>query len=213
MRVLLVNGSPHEKGSTYTALKEVEKELIANGIETEIFFIGKDPISGCSGCGHCFRSKANKCVIDDCVNIALEKASHADGLIFGSAVHFSGITGGLKAFLDRFFYACYVNEDNPYRYKPAAALVCSRRGGAVPAFDQLNKYFTISSMPVVSSQYWNMVYGNRPEEVKQDLEGMQTMRKLARNMVWLLRCIELGGILGINPGKNEEKPEITNFIR
>ncbi|MDP4109785.1 MAG: flavodoxin family protein [Bacillota bacterium] len=206
MQVLLVNGSPHEKGCTYTALCEVAKALEIEGIKTEIFHIGTKPVRGCMGCAHCRID--GKCVYnDDPVNAALEKAKNADGFVFGSPVHYAGPSGALTSFLDRFFYA-----GTGFAYKPVAAVVCCRRGGAASAFDQLNKYFTISGMPVVSSQYWNMVYGETPEEALQDLEGMQTMRTLGQNMAWLLKCIDAGKKCGVDfPQK--EKRQVTNFIR
>jgi len=207
MKVLLINGSPKASGCTYTALREVAKELEKENIETEIFHVGTKPIRGCTACGGCYNG-SGKCIFnDDTVNIALEKAKSADGFIFGSPVHYASASGQITSFLDRFFYA-----GDGFQYKPGAAVVSSRRGGAIGAFDQLNKYFTISNMPVVSSQYWNMVYGNTPEEVKQDLEGMQTMRTLGKNMAWLLKCINAGKKSGVT--LPEEEPRVgTNFIR
>jgi len=212
MKVLLINGSPHEKGCTYTILGEVAGELEKAGIETEIFHVGAGPIRGCNGCPECRGSATGRCVFDgDRVNEALEKAEKAQGFIFGSPVHFAGVTGMMKSFMDRFFEIG--NESGKsYLYKPAAAVVCCRRGGATVSFDQLNKYFIYSGMPVVPSQYWNMVHGNTPEEVRQDLEGMQTMRTLGRNMAWLLRCIEAGRQAGIPLPRHEEEIT-TNFIR
>ncbi|WP_346886938.1 flavodoxin family protein [Clostridium sp. UBA1056] len=208
MKVLLINGSPNEKGCTYTALHEIAKELEKENIEAEIFHVGKDPIRGCMGCGHCYRSGSCKCIFnDDTVNIALEKAKDMDGFIFGSPVHYASASGMLTSFLDRFFYA-----GNGFEYKPGAAIVSCRRGGATAAFDQLNKYFTITNMPIVSSQYWNMVHGNTPEEVVQDLEGMQIMRTLGKNMAWLLKSIEAGKKSGISLPAKEERAR-TNFIR
>ena len=207
MKVLLINGSPHEKGCTYTALCEVEKELRAGGVETEIFHVGKKPISGCIACGACKKNGEGKCAIDDVVNLALEKAKDADGFVFGSPVHYAAASGAMTSFLDRFFYA-----GRGFALKPGAAVVSCRRGGATAAFEQLNKYFTISNMPVVSSQYWNMVHGNTPEEVCRDLEGMQIMRTLGRNMAWLLKCIEAGRAAGITPPEGEARVA-TNFIR
>lgn len=208
MKVILINGSPKEKGCTYTALCEVAKEIENEGIETEIFHVGNQPIRGCSGCGLCARNGAGKCVFDnDTVNIALEKAKSMDGFIFGSPVHYAGASGMLTSFLDRFFYA-----GNGFGYKPGAAVVSCRRGGATAAFDQINKYFTISNMPVVSSQYWNMVHGNTLQEVVQDLEGMQIMRTLGRNMAWLLKSIDAGRKAGIALPTKEER-QVTNFIR
>lgn len=194
MKVLLINGSPKEKGCTYTALCEVAGALEKEAIETEIIHLGKDPIRGCTACGTCRTptGKSNKCVYNDIVNVVLEKAKEADGFIFGTPVHYAAASGFITAFLDRFFYA-----GDSYKYKPGAGVVCLRRGGATAAFDQLNKYFTISSMPIVSSQYWNMVYGRTPEEAKNDLEGMQTMRTLGKNMAWILKCIQAGKEAGI----------------
>lgn len=208
MKVLLINGSPNAKGCTYTALCEVEKELKNENIETEIFHIGNKPIRGCMACRACFNTDEGKCTFnDDTVNIALEKSKEADAFVFGSPVHYAGASGLITSFLDRFFYA-----GNHFQYKPGAAIVSCRRGGATAAFDQLNKYFTISSMPIVSSQYWNMVHGNTPEEVRQDLEGMQTMRLLGKNMAWLLKSIQAGKEAGISLPEREPK-ERTNFIR
>lgn len=208
MKVLLINGSPKAKGCTYTALCEVEKELMKEDITTEILHVGSKPIRGCMACGGCSKDDNGKCIFnDDIVNIALEKAKEANGFIFGSPVHYAAASGQITSFLDRFFYA-----GNCFQYKPGAAVVSCRRGGSTAAFEQLNKYFTISNMPVVSSQYWNMVHGNTPEEVKQDLEGMQTMRTLGRNMAWLLKCIQAGKEAGITLPEKEEKA-VTNFIR
>ncbi|KOF56760.1 MULTISPECIES: flavodoxin family protein [Clostridium] len=207
MKVLLINGSPHAKGCTYTALCEVAKELEKENIETEIFQVGNKPIRGCIGCGGCSKTD-NKCVFDDdTVNAALEKAKDCDGFIFGSPVHYAAASGALTSFLDRLFYA-----GDFWAYKPGAAVVSCRRGGAASAFDQINKYFTIANMPVVSSQYWNMIHGNNPEEVKQDLEGMQTMRTLGKNMAWLLKSIEAGKKAGIKLPEKETTVR-TNFIR
>jgi len=208
MKVLLINGSPKAHGCTYTALCEVAKALENEGIETEIFHVGTNPIRGCMACGGC-RKNNGKCVFnDDTVNIALEKAKDADGFVFGSPVHYAAASGQITSFLDRFFYA----GGHTLQYKPGAAIVSCRRGGSTAAFEQLNKYFTISNMPVVSSQYWNMVHGNTPEEVRQDLEGMQTMRTLGKNMAWLLKCIQAGKNAGIK--LPEREPRIaTNFIR
>ena len=206
MKVLLVNGSPHAQGCTYTALCEVAAALEKQGIETELFQVGTKPISGCLGCGACI--KTGKCVIDDVVNEFVEKAKDADGFVFGSPVHYAGASGAITSFMDRAFYG----KGAVYANKPATAVMSCRRGGATATLDQLNKYFTISNMPVVSAQYWNMVHGNRPEEVKQDLEGMSTMRNLGHNMAWLLKCIEAGKATEI--GLPEAEPKVrTNFIR
>lgn len=206
MKVLLVNGSPREKGCTYTALTEVDGALEKQGIETEIFHIGTQPISGCVSCSSC--RKTGKCFRNDLVNEFLAKVAETDGFIFGSPVHYAAASGALTSFMDRVFYA----GGAQFAYKPAAAIVSCRRGGASSSFDQINKYFTITNMPIVSSQYWNMVHGNTPEEVKQDLEGMQTMRTLGNNMAWLLKSIEAGKTAGVSLPQAETKIR-TNFIR
>lgn len=206
MKVILVNGSPHKEGCTFVALKEIEMTLNDNGIETEIYWIGNKPISGCMGCGTCITT--GKCCIDDTVNAFVEKAENADGFIFGSPVHYAAASGAITSFLDRAFYG----KSSKFALKPAAAIVSCRRGGASAAFDQLNKYFTISQMIVVGSQYWNQIHGNTPEEALRDEEGLQTMRTLGRNMSWLLKSIELGKKHGI-PLPEKETPIKTNFIR
>ena len=205
MKILVVNGSPHAEGCTYTALCEVAAALEAEGIETEMFQVGNKPVSGCLGCGACI--KTGKCFMDDVVNEFVEKAKEADGFVFGSPVHYAGASGAITSFMDRTFYG----KGAIYADKPAAAIVSCRRGGATAAFEQLNKYFTINNMPIVSSQYWNMVHGNTPEQVRQDLEGMQTMRTLADNMAWLLKCIQLGKEAGVEVVR--ERKIMTNFIR
>lgn len=204
MKVLLVNGSFHEKGCTYTALCEVEKALNANGIQTEIYQIG-NATSGCRGCRAC--KKLGKCVIGDGVNEFVEKAANFDGFVFGSPVYYASAAGALVSFMDRAFYSGGRN----FAYKPAAAVVSCRRAGASTTFDVINKYFTINNMPVVGSNYWNEIHGNTAEEAAQDEEGLQTMRVLGNNMAWLLKCIELGKLEGLEPVK--EKKVMTNFIR
>ena len=207
MKVILVNGSPHEHGCTDAALRHTAQVLEQQGIETEIFWVGNKPVSGCLGCGAC-RKGLGKCCIEDTVNQFTAKAAEADGFIFGSPVHYAAISGVMGAFMDRAFYsgsACL-------SFKPAAGVVSCRRGGASAAFDQFNKYFTISSMPVVSSQYWNQVHGSTPEQVMQDEEGIQTLSTLAKNMAWLLKCIEAGKAAGIDRPV-QEKVIRTNFIR
>lgn len=206
MKVLLFNGSPNVHGCTDTALREVADTLEKEGIETEVIHIARGAVAGCLGCGHCRRTGA--CVYDDIVNEVLPKAKAADGLIFGSPVHFAGASGAMTSFMDRLFYAA----GSAFRHKPAAAVVSARRGGNTATFDQLNKYFTIREMPVVSSCYWNMVHGYTPEEVRQDLEGMYTMRVLGRNMAYLLRCRAAADAAGI-PLPQREEPAVTNFIR
>lgn len=206
MKVILVNGSPHKSGCTYTALKEIADELEKNGIEAELFWTGNKPLSGCMGCRSCYDT--GKCIVDDMVNEFALKASSADGFVFGSPVHYAAPSGFITSFMDRLFYSGGRFLAN----KPAAAIVSCRRGGASSAFDQLNKYFSINNMPIVTSQYWNMVHGNTPDEVRRDLEGMQTMRTLALNMAWLLKCIDAGKKADIGMPVYEEKQK-TNFIR
>lgn len=206
MKVILVNGSPKAKGCTYTALREVADTLEKNGIETEIFQVGASPVAGCIGCGACLGN--GKCFVEDGVNAFVEKAKMADGFVFGSPVHYAAASGAVTSFLDRAFYG----KGAVFAGKPGAAVVSCRRGGASAAFDQLNKYFTICNMPIVSSQYWNQVHGNTPEEVRQDAEGLQTMRTLGNNMAWLLKCIEAGKKAGV-PFPKPEPAVKTNFIR
>ena len=206
MRVLMINGSPHEKGCVYTILSEVAGQLEAAGIETEFYHIGSGPIQGCTGCGGCRQTA--RCVHDsDGLNAVVEKLAQADGLVVGSPVYYAGANGSLCAFLDRLFFG----KAHRYAYKPAAAVVNCRRGGAASAFDRLNKYFTISRMPVVPSQYWNATHGTTPEEVRQDLEGMQIMRTLGRNMAWMLKAFAKEGVEELKA--QQEPPARTNFIR
>lgn len=207
MKVLMVNGSPHKEGCTYTALKEVAGALEKYGIESEIFWVGNGEIAGCIGCGACAKT-GEGCFRKAVVNEFVAKAGEADGYIFGSPVHYAAASGALTSFMDRAFYS----GGSKMTGKPAAAVVSCRRGGASAAFDQINKYFTINCMPVVGSQYWNQVHGGKAEEVKQDEEGMQTMRTLGNNMAWLLSCIEAGKEKGIT--FPEREPVIrTNYIR
>lgn len=206
MKVLLINGSPHPMGCTYTALREVSNALNEDGIETEIINVAKTN-SGCMGCGYCF--KMGKCVNDtDCVNEVVARLNEFDGFVFGSPVHYASASGAITCFMDRLFYS----GANSLRYKPGAVVVSARRGGTTAALDQLSKHLTISNMPVVSSSYWNMVHGSTPEEVLKDEEGLQTMRALGHNMAWLLKCIELGKENGISHPIPETKIK-TNFIR
>ncbi len=205
MKVLLVNGSLHEKGCTYTALCEVAKALNANGVETEIYWVGQTKIGGCMGCWAC--KKTGQCVLDDGLNEFVAKAADFDGYVFGSPVYYASASGALVSFMDRVFYS----GGKKLAYKPAAAVVSCRRAGAATTFDVINKYFTINNMPVVSANYWNEVHGNKAEEVLQDEEGLQTMRILGNNMAWLLKCIALGKEAGLEPVK--ERKIMTNFIR
>ena len=206
MKVLLINGSPNQNGCTFTALNEVSETLKRRGIDTEIFHIGKKAMQGCISCFKC--SELGHCVFNDSVNEIASKLDDIDGIIIGSPVYYGGPAGSLCAFLDRLFFSSWAKLAN----KPGACVVSCRRGGASAAFDRLNKYFTINNMPVVSSQYWNQIHGNTPEEVKQDLEGLQTMRTLGENFAWILKCIESGKKAGIDYPEREETV-YTNFIR
>ena len=206
MKAMLINGSPHADGCTATALREVEKTLGSHGIETELFWIGTKPVAGCIACGQCVKS--GLCTLGDRVNEVIEKLDGIDALVVGSPVYYAAASGQITAFLDRLFYAA----GGRMAGKLGAAVVSCRRGGAATAFDQLNKYFTISCMPVVSASYWNQVHGNTPEEVLQDLEGMRTMRVLGENLAWLLRVIEAGRKAGV-PEPVYEPQVRTNFIR
>jgi multimeric flavodoxin WrbA len=210
MKVVLVNGSPNEKGCTYTALQEVAATLKAEGIESELFQIKKKPLSGCIACFRC--RKLGRCGFSDRVNDFLDIAKDFDGFVFGSPVHYAGAGGAITSFMDRVFYADMQSGKRSFYLKPAAAVVSARRAGTTSAFDQLNKYFTISEMPVISSQYWNMVHGSTPEDVKKDLEGLQIMRTLGRNMAWFLKCKEAALKAGVPFPKREERVS-TNFIR
>lgn len=187
MKVLLLNGSTRVNGCTYIALSEAAKPLNEEGIETEILQLGASSVRDCNGCNQCL-DKGSCIWNDDVVNMWLCKAREADGLIFGSPVYYAHPTGQFMSVLDRLFYAA----GNAFSHKPGAAIVTARRAGATASLDVLNKYFTQAQMPVVSSTYWSMVHGPAPEQVKQDLEGLQTMRNLGRNMAWLLKCIESG---------------------
>ncbi len=207
MKVLLVNGSPHPNGCTFTALSEVAKTLKEEGMETEIVHIGTKPIRGCTACGHC-HDKPGRCVFDDdTVNRVLEKAEQADAFVFGSPVYYASCNGSMISFMDRLFYA-----GSCFAYKPGACVVSARRAGTTAALDQMQKYLTISRMMVVGSQYWPMVHGNKPEEVLEDQEGLQTMRTLGRNMAWLLKCIEAGKQAGVMLPAQEKRLR-TNFVR
>lgn len=210
MKVLLVNGSPHQHGCTYTALAETAHTLQEEGIDSEIFWIGNKPIGGCIGCHGCI--KLGKCAIDDDpVNAFTAKAKAADAFIFGSPVHYAAATGNLTAFMDRVFYSDGCGKGRAFYLKPAAAVASARRAGTTATLDQLNKYFTIAQMPVISSRYWNMVHGFTPEDVMKDLEGLQVMRVLARNMAYFLKCKAAGAAAGVEPPKTE-RAILTNFI-
>jgi len=207
MKVLLVNGSPHEKGCTYTALSEVASALNSEGIETEIFHIGTAPVRGCIGCGGC-AGKGRCAFDDDIVNRLIEKIEDIDGLVIGSPVHYASVGGAITSVLDRLFFAA----SGKLSYKPCACVVSARRAGTTAALDQLMKYPTINRMPLVSSQYWPMVHGSNPDQVRQDEEGMQIMRTLGKNMAWLIKCIEAGKAARVNIPEREAAKR-TNFIR
>ena len=205
-KVLLINGSPKPNGCTYTALKEVADTLNKQGVETEIVQLGKKPVSGCIDCGSCFES--GECVFkNDLVNELGARLDEFQGLVVGAPVYYAGPAAQLCAFLDRFFFTYHKKLFG----KPGAAVVSCRRGGASAAFDRLNKYFSISNMPIVTSQYWNQVHGFTPDDVRKDEEGLQTMRTLAQNMAWLIKCIEAGQKAGIER-PHYEPTIMTNFI-
>lgn len=210
MKVLLVNGSPHEKGCTNRALQEIAEQLVKEEISTEIFWVGNKLIQPCLACGTC--AKLGKCVIDDKVNEFLEKAVTSDGYIFGSPVHYASASGNIVAFLHRVFMAEASSGKNIFRLKPGAAIASARRAGTTATIDQLNKYFQIAEMPVISGRYWNMVHGNTPDEIVQDQEGMQNMRILAKNMAYFLKCKQVAQDAGIEPPA-PEAALWTNFIR
>ena len=206
MKVLLINGGPHKNGSTNRALEEVAATLEKEGIGTEIFWLGNDAIHGCIGCGVC--RKEGECFRNDIVNEIGAKIEEFDGFVFGSPVHYAACTGTLSCFMDRMFFSC----GKKVYMKPAAAVVSCRRGGASAAFDEINKYFSISNMPIVPSQYWNQIHGTNAEEASKDEEGLQTMRTLGRNMAYMLKCFAAGKEAGVAlPEK--EKGVRTNFIR
>lgn len=209
MKVLLINGSPRMQGNTNRALEEAAAALKAEGVETEIFWIGNKEIRGCIACGICSKKGDKRCVFEaDCCNELIAKAAEADGFIVGSPVYYAGMAGSLRALMDRLFYAGGAN----FRFKPAAGIAVARRAGAVEAADQINKYFQINCQPLVSSAYWGLAYGRMPGEVEGDGEGLHTMRVLAKNMAWLLKCIEAGRNAGI--GAPDVEPKVmTNFVR
>ncbi|MCI8556827.1 MAG: flavodoxin family protein [Lachnospiraceae bacterium] len=205
MKVLMINGSPHAKGNTYIALHEMEQIFAAEGIETELLHIGNKDIRGCIACGSC--AKNGKCVFEDLVNETAPKFEACDGLVVASPVYYASANATLIAFLDRLFYSTGFDKT----MKVGASVVAARRGGLSATFDELNKYFTITGMPVASSQYWNSIHGRAQGEAAQDAEGLQTMRTLARNMTFLMKSIALGKEQYGLPEK--EAPERTHFIR
>lgn len=210
MKVLLVNGSPHKNGCTYTALEQVAETLQKNGIDTDIFWTGKEALSGCIACKTCVEH--NKCVLDDAVNEFLDIAGEYDGFVFGTPVHWGGAAGNMASFMDRAFYADLCGGGQRFLLKPAAAVISARRAGTTATWDQVNKYFGLMQMPIITSRYWNQVHGTTAEEVKQDLEGMQVMRVLGNNMAYFLKCKEAAQQAGISLPE-QEPMEFTNFIR
>ena len=210
MKVLLVNGSPHKEGNTNAALLEIARQLEKESIGTEVLWLGMDAVSGCRSCYVC--SNLGKCVINDCVNTFLDKAAETDGFIFGSPVHFGSASGTLTSFMDRAFYADLLGKGNRFYLKPAAAITTARRAGTTATLDQLNKYFSLMQMPIVTSQYWNLVHGASDGQVEQDAEGLQTMRTLARNMAFMLKCKQVALEHGVRMPEREATT-FTNFVR
>lgn len=208
MKVLMVNSSSNEFGCTYTALAEIQKTLYAEGVDSEIIQLGSHSYPDCTECGVCRTKLIGKCVFDDVVNELIQKAEQADGFVFGTPVYYAHPTGRLFSVLDRAFFA----SSKSFAFKPAAAVASARRAGTTASLDAVNKYFSINQMPIVSSTYWNMVHGKTPEDVQKDLEGLQTMRNLARNMAYYLKLIELGQKNNVFPPQNERE-FFTNFIR
>ena len=207
MKVLLINGSPKERGCTFTALSEVASALNGDGVDTEIFHVGEGPVQGCIDCRRC---GPDGCYFKgDVVDIALGKAKAADGFVFGSPVYWGAASGQITSFLNRLYFSGI----GAFRHKPGAAVVTCRRGGSTATLEQLNKYLVISNMILVGSQYWPMVHGNTPDELRQDLEGMQVMRVLGRNMAWVLKSIQAGREAGIQLPQPEEVRQRTNYIR
>lgn len=205
MKVLMINGSPHTEGNTYIALREMEKQFLQEGIETEILQVGNKTVSGCRACYFC--KEHGRCVLDDMVNEAAAKLRECDGLVVGSPVYYASANGALVAFLDRLFYSTGFDKT----MKVGTCVMATRRSGLTATFDELNKYFAISGMPIATSQYWNGIHGREVGEARQDKEGLQIMRTLARNMAFLIKSIQLGkATYGIPP---KEPPEPTNFIR
>lgn len=211
MKVLLINGSPHEHGCTHAALTVVKKSLEENGTAAEIFWIGNKALGGCTSCRQC--AKLGRCVINDTVNEFRQISYEADGFVFGSPVHNAGISGNLTCFMDRLFFSeRYGNKNAAFRLKPVAAIVSARRMGTTSALDQMYKYFSINEMPIISSRYWNAVHGAKPDDIFLDAEGIYVMETLGRYMAYFLRCINAANVSGIVPP--ELKPHvITNFIK
>ena len=206
MKVLLVNGSPHEFGCTHRALAEIQNTLREENVDSEILWLGREPLGGCIACGGCRHN--DRCIYDDILNKSREKFREADGFVFGSPVYYAHPSGRLLSVLDRLFFS----GNAAFKGKPGAAVVSARRAGTTASIDVINKYFSIAQMPIVGSSYWNMVHGANAQEVYQDEEGMRTMRVLAHNMAYFLRCQEAGRAAGV-PLPRAEEPKRTNFIR
>ena len=210
MKALLVNGSPHWKGCTDTALRLVGETLKMCGVDCDMFWIGNHPIAGCLGCHTC--AKKNHCVFSDKVNDFLDIAGDYDAFVFGTPVHYAAASGAMTSFLDRVFYADLNGGGNRFRLKPAAAVISARRAGTTSTWDQINKYFGLMEMPIVTSRYWNQVYGTTPEEVLKDAEGVQTMRILGRNIAYLMKAMAIAKKEGLLPPEKEKGIHL-NFIR
>ena len=211
LKVVFINGSPNPKGSTWRSMVEISKVLHEEGILVEWIHVGNRPVRGCMGCNACKESGIGRCIYgDDVVNVAIARMEQADGLVIGSPVHYASASGAVTSFLDRMFYAA--NAKEVFYGKPGASIVCCRRGGGTAALEQLNKYFTIYNMPIVSSYYWNMVHGNNPDEVIHDDEGMFVMHQLGKNMAWMLKSLKAAREQGIT-FPYVDKEVRTNFIR
>lgn len=211
LKVLLVNGSPHKKGCTNRALEEVAAALAEQGVGSDVFWIGAKPIASCIGCKRC--AATGRCVFDDHVNDFIEVAPGYDGFVLGTPVHFGAATGGMTAFLDRAFYVPRQHVgDDAFRMKPGAAVASCRRAGNTATVDQINRYFQLLQMPIATSRYWNIVHGSTPEEVERDVEGLQAMRFLGRNMAYLLKALRMARDAGMEPPA-QEPTTYTNFIR
>ena len=192
MKVLLVNGSPHEKGCTYTTLSHVAQALESQEVQAKIYWIGNKAIHGCMDCGKC--SELHQCVLQDNVNEFRELAKDYDGYVFGTPVYYAGMNGSLKAFMDRLFFSDLWGRCSTFTLKPAASIITARRAGTTAAYDQINKYFAHNQMPIISSTYWNLAYGMKPEQIEADAEGIYTMENLGRNMAYFLKCLEVGNV-------------------
>lgn len=211
MKVIAFNGSPHKMGNTASALELAKEQFESAGIEFEIFHVGTKPVAGCMGCGMCFKNKNEECIIKgDSVNEAIQKVKDADGVILASPVHYSGIAGNMKSFLDRLYYTCGANG-NMMRHKVGSSLVAVRRSGGTATFDQLNHYLLISEMIVPASNYWNVIHGAAPGEIKEDGEGMQILNVMCENMIWMLRSLEYSR--EAVPPPQGRKKVMTNFVR